>query len=66
MVSSTLGSSTKMGLKRRSSARSFSTWLRYSSSVVAPITCNSPRASIGLTICEASIAPCAAPAPTRL
>ena len=38
-------------------------YLRYSSSVVAPIVCSSPRASIGLSRFEASIAPSAAPAP---
>ena len=37
MVSSTVGSPTKTGWKRRSSAASFSMCLRYSSSVVAPI-----------------------------
>ena len=40
--------------------------LAYSSSVVAPIVCSSPRASIGLSICDASIAPSAAPAPTTV
>ena len=47
IVSSTLGSSTKTGWKRRASAASFSTCLRYSSSVVAPTQCSSPRASAG-------------------
>ena len=47
MVSSTLGSSTKTGWKRRARAASFSTCLRYSSSVVAPTQCSSPRASAG-------------------
>jgi len=42
-----LGGSTSTGWKRRSSAASFSMCLRYSSSVVAPRQCNSPRASIG-------------------
>ena len=42
------GSSTLIGWKRRSSAASFSRCLRYSSSVVAPMVCSSPRASIGL------------------
>jgi hypothetical protein len=46
-------------------AASFSTCLRYSSRVVAPTVCNSPRASIGLRI-EASIAPSATPAPTSV
>ena len=40
--------------------------LRYSSSVVAPMACSSPRASIGLSMFEASIAPSAAPAPTTV
>ena len=66
IVSSTLGSSTTTGWKRRSSAASFSMCLRYSSSVVAPMQCSSPRASIGLSRLEASIAPSAAPAPTTV
>ena len=37
---------------------------RYSSRVVAPIICSSPRASAGLRIFAASILPSAAPAPT--
>ena len=61
IVSSTVGWSTKTCWKRRSSAASFSMCLRYSSSVVAPIVCSSPRASIGLSRFEASIAPSAAP-----
>jgi hypothetical protein len=40
--------------------------LRYSSSVVAPTQCSSPRASIGLIMLEASIAPSALPAPTTV
>src|SRR5579864_8789653 len=44
IVSSTVGSLTKTGWKRRASAASFSMCLRYSSSVVAPTQCNSPRA----------------------
>ncbi len=63
-MSSTEGSPTKTGWKRRSSAASFSMEVRYSSSVVAPIRRSSPRASIGLIIWPASIAPSAAPAPT--
>ena len=63
MVSSTEGSPTKTGWKRRSSAASFSMEVRYSSSVVAPIRRSSPRASMGLIICPASMAPSAAPAP---
>ena len=66
IVSSTLGSSTKMGWNRRSSAGSFSMCLRYSSRVVAPIACSSPRASIGFSMLLASIAPSAAPAPTTV
>ncbi len=49
MVSSTVGSPTNTGWKRRWSAGSFSTCLRYSSSVVAPMQCSSPRASAGLS-----------------
>jgi hypothetical protein len=49
MVSGTVGSPTKTGWKRRSSAASFSIYLRYSSSVVAPMQCSSPRASAGLS-----------------
>ena len=63
MVSSTVGSETKIGWNRRASAASFSTCLRYSSSVVAPMQCNSPRASAGLSRLDASIAPSALPAP---
>ena len=62
-VSSTDGSSTKIGWNRRSSAASFSIW-RYSSSVVAPIMRSSPRASAGLSMLPASTAPSAFPAPT--
>ena len=66
MVSSTLGSPTNTGWKRRSNAGSFSMCLRYSSSVVAPMVRNSPRASIGFNMFEASIDPSAAPAPTTV
>ncbi len=55
-----------MGWNRRSSAGSFSMYLRYSLMVVAPMACNSPRASMGLSMFDASIAPSAAPAPTRV
>ena len=65
-VSSTVGSSTSRGWKRRASAASFSTYLRYSSSVVAPTQCSSPRASAGFSRFEASIAPSALPAPTSV
>ena len=64
IVSSTLGSSTSTFWKRRSRAASFSTYLRYSSSVVAPITCSSPRARAGLSILPASMEPSVLPAPT--
>ena len=64
MVSSTDGWPTNTCWKRRSSAASFSMCLRYSSSVVAPIMRSSPRASIGLIMLPASIAPSALPAPT--
>ena len=39
-------------------------YFRYSSSVVAPIQCSSPRASIGFNIFPASMAPSVLPAPT--
>ena len=61
MVSSTLGWPTNTCWKRRSRAASFSMCLRYSSSVVAPIMRSSPRASIGLSMLPASMAPSAAP-----
>ena len=51
------------GWKRRSRAPSFSMYLRYSSSVVAPMVWISPRDSAGLSMFEASMAPSAAPAP---
>ncbi len=41
-------------------------YLRYSSSVVAPMQCSSPRASAGLSMLPASIAPSALPAPTMV
>ena len=66
MVSSTVGSPTMTGWKRRSSAASFSMYFRYSSSVVAPTVCSSPRASIGFSMFDASIDPSAAPAPTTV
>lgn len=64
MVSSTVGSATNTFWKRRSSAASFSMYWRYSSSVVAPTQCSSPRASAGFSIFPASMAPSALPAPT--
>ena len=66
MVSSTDGSPTNTGWKRRASAASFSMCLRYSSSVVAPMQCSVPRASSGLIRFDASIEPSARPAPIRL
>ena len=66
MVSSTDGSLTITGWKRRSSAGSFSMCLRYSSSVVAPTQRSSPRARAGLSMLAASTAPSAAPAPTSV
>ncbi len=41
-------------------------YLRYSSKVVAPMQCNSPRAKAGLSILPASIAPSPLPAPTMV
>ena len=66
IVCSSVGSSTMTGWKRRSSAASFSMYLRYSSSVVAPMHWSSPRDSGGLRMLAASIAPSAAPAPTSV
>ncbi len=63
IVSSTLGSSMKTGWKRRCSAGSFSTYFWYSSSVVAPMQCSSPRLSAGLSRLLASMLPSLAPAP---
>ena len=54
------------GWKRLSSAGSFSIYCLYSSSVVAPIQCSSPLASIGLSILPASSAPSVLPAPTMV
>ncbi len=51
---------------RRSRAPSFSMYLRYSLSVEAPTHWSSPRASAGLSMLEASMAPSAAPAPTSV
>ena len=65
-MSSTVGASTITGWKRRSSAASFSMCLRYSSSVVAPMQCSSPRASIGLSRLPASVEPSVLPAPTMV
>ncbi len=52
--------------KRRSRALSFSMYLRYSSRVVAPMHWISPRERAGLSTLEASMAPSAPPAPTRV
>ena len=49
---------------RRSSAPSFSMYWRYSSSVVAPMHCSSPRDRAGLNMFDASSDPDAPPAPT--
>src|ERR1035441_10042394 len=66
IVSSTEGSSTRTGWKRRTSGGSCSCYLRSSSSVVAPMQCRSPRASIGLSRFPASIDPSVFPAPTTV
>ena len=66
MASSTLGSLIITGWNRRSSAASFSMYLRYSSSVVAPIRCSSPRESMGFNRLPASMLPSVRPAPTML
>ncbi len=65
MASSSEGSPTITGWKRRSKAASFSI-LRYSANVVAPIQRSSPRARAGLIISPAPTAPSAAPAPTTV
>jgi hypothetical protein len=65
-VCSSVGSSTITGWKRRSRAASRSMYLRYSSSVVAPMHWSSPRDSGGFRMFAASIAPSAAPAPTSV
>ncbi len=67
MVSSTDGGGTNTCWNLRSSAASFSMYCRYSSSVVAPMSRSSPRASMGLIMLPASIAPSAPPpAPTMV
>ncbi len=66
IVDSTLGSSMSTFWNRRSRAASFSMYLRYSSRVVAPTQCISPRASAGFNMLPASIAPSALPAPTMV
>mmetsp|Transcript_6402 Transcript_6402/g.18531 ORF Transcript_6402/g.18531 Transcript_6402/m.18531 type:complete len:447 (-) Transcript_6402:33-1373(-) len=62
-VCSTVGSSTRSGWKRRSSAASFSMCLRYSARVVAPMHWSLPRARAGLSKFAASMPPSAEPAP---
>ena len=64
MVSSSDGSSTLTGWKRRSNAESFSIYLRYSANVVAPMTCICPRDSAGFMMLAAFIEPSESPAPT--
>ena len=66
IVCSRVGSSTMTGWKRRSRAASRSMYLRYSSSVVAPMHWSSPRDSGGFRMLAASMAPSAAPAPTSV
>ena len=63
---SRLGSSTCTGWKRRSKAESFSKKRRYSSVVVAPMSCTPPLAKAGFKRLAASMAPSALPAPTRV
>src|SRR4029077_195186 len=63
MVCEIVGSATWIGWNRRSSAASFSRYLRYSSSVVAPMVCSSPRASIGFRVEPGAVARAAAPRP---
>mmetsp|Transcript_51035 Transcript_51035/g.124337 ORF Transcript_51035/g.124337 Transcript_51035/m.124337 type:complete len:477 (-) Transcript_51035:666-2096(-) len=66
--SSTLASPTYTCWKRRSKAESFSMYLRYSASVVAPMQRSSPRARTGLSRLAASIPPSlpALPAPSTM
>ena len=66
MVSSTVGSFTMTGWNLRSRAASFSTYLRYSSRVVAPMQCSSPLASMGFKRLPASMLPSVLPAPTMV
>ena len=58
--------STSTFWKRRSRAPSFSIVLRYSSIVVAPMHCISPRARAGFRMFAASIEPGVEPAPTMV
>ena len=66
IVSSTVGSFTNTFWNLLSKAPSFSIYFLYSSSVVAPIVCNSPLARIGFNIFDASKAPSVFPAPTKV
>ena len=66
IVSSTLGSPTMTGWNLRARAWSFSMYLRYSSSVVAPMACRAPRARAGFRMLPASMEPSVAPAPTMV
>ena len=66
IVSSTVGSPIMTGWNRRSNAASFSIYVRYSSSVVAPMHRSSPRASAGFNRFAASLPPSARPAPTTV
>ena len=66
MASSTEGSATITGWKRRSRAASFSMFCLYSLRVVAPMQCSSPRASLGLSMLPTSMLPSALPAPTMV
>ena len=65
-VSATLGSSTFIDWKRRSSAASFSMYFLYSLKVVAPMTCISPLESAGYRMFAAFIPPSLSPVPIRL
>ena len=65
-VTSGVVGSTSTFWKRRSSAASVSMFSRYSSSVVAPMVCNSPRARAGLRMLAVSRLPCVEPAPTMV
>ena len=53
-------------LKPPRQGRVLSTCFRYSSRVVAPMQCSSPRAKAGFSRFEASIAPSPLPAPTKV
>ena len=66
MVSSTEGGSTITFWNLRSSAPSFSMYMRYSSRVEAPMHWSSPRARAGLNMLDASSEPLAPPAPTMV